>query len=134
MRAIRIAYILGFLEGTGAHLLDVIAGGLHVYRGFPLPSQVLFQLLLILDPFAAHLTLRRQPWGPVLGYGIMVADLAANWQGGWRSVWASPGILLRPYGLPVLTLFGLFVFVTAIPLRMFFADSMSVRRQAEELG
>ena len=131
MRAVRIAYILGFLEGAGAHLFDVIAGGLHAYRGFPLPSQILFHLLLILDPVAAYAIVRRGPWGPVLACGIMISDLAANWLGGWQAVSASPGILLRPYGLSVLTLFGLFVFITAIPLRKFFTDTASARQAAK---
>ncbi|MBR7838166.1 hypothetical protein KDL01_33145, partial [Actinospica durhamensis] len=116
-RVIRFIFIAGFVEGTCAHAYDVACGGLHAYRGFPLVSQVLFQLLLVIDPLAAVLAWRRIPAAPLLGAAIMLADAAANWQGNWPSVRADPGLLLRPYGLSMITLFGLFVLVTALPLR-----------------
>ena len=119
-RLVRFVFIVGFLEGTLAHAYDLASGGLHAYRGFPLVSQLLFHALLVLDPLAAVLAWRRMPSAPLLGAAIMIADDAANWQGNWPSVRADPSILLRPYGLPLLTLFGVFVVLTAWPLRRSF--------------
>ncbi|WP_034271071.1 hypothetical protein [Actinospica robiniae] len=121
LRLIRFVFIVGFLEGTAAHAYDLADGGVHAFRGFPLVSQILFHALLILDPLAAWLVWKRIPSAPLLGAAIMIADDAANWQGNWPSVHADPSILLRPYGLPVLTLFGVFVVLTALPLRRSFA-------------
>ena len=120
MRLVRLVFIIGFLEGTLAHAYDLADGGLHAFRGFPLVSQILFQSLLVLDPLAAALVWRRISSAPVLGAAIMIADDTANWQGNWTAVRTDPGMLLRPYGLPVLTLFGVFVLLTALPLRRSF--------------
>lgn len=120
LRLARFVFIVGFLEGAADHAYVIAANGVHAYRLFPLASQILFISLLLLDPLAAVLAWRRNPWAPVLGAAIMIADVTANWQGNWPSVRADPGILLRPYGLPVITLFGIFVLLTASPLRQSF--------------
>jgi hypothetical protein len=45
-----------------------------------------------------------------------VLDVAANWIGNWPSLHEHPVRLLRPVGLLPITLFGVFVLVTALPL------------------
>ncbi|MFB7509716.1 hypothetical protein [Streptomyces broussonetiae] len=89
-------------------------GGLHAYAGFgPLPLQVFFVALVVLDPLAAALTLWLRPWGFKLAAVVMTLDVLANWyvNGAW--VAADPTRLLRPVGLLPITLFGLFVVATA---------------------
>ncbi|MFJ9852561.1 hypothetical protein [Streptomyces sp. NPDC101150] len=50
-RWVGAGYALGFLEGTGAHLLDLVRGGLHAYASFgPVPLQAFFVALVLLDP------------------------------------------------------------------------------------
>jgi hypothetical protein len=110
-------YVVGFVEGTCVHAYDVLAGGLHAYASWPLVSQVLFHVLLGLDLLAAVLVLRRRPAGPVLAAVIMAADLTANWWGNWDRLVRHPLDYLQPVGLLPMTLFGLFVFATAVPLR-----------------
>ncbi|WP_236656112.1 hypothetical protein [Streptacidiphilus jiangxiensis] len=99
------------------HAYDVVAGGLQAYASWPLASQVLFHALLGLDLWAAVLVLRRRPTGPVLAAAIMAADLTANWWGNWGRLVRHPLDYLQPVGLLPMTLFGLFVFATAAPLR-----------------
>ncbi|MFH8383001.1 hypothetical protein ACH4E7_18935 [Kitasatospora sp. NPDC018058] len=119
-RWVAAVYVIGFLEGTGAHAYDVFTGGLHAFHSWPLPSQLLFHALLVLDPLAAVWVARARPAGPLLGAGIMVADLLANWWGNWDGLVHHPLDYLRFVGLPVMTLFGLFVFATAAPLHRAF--------------
>lgn len=61
----------------------------------------------------------------MLGVAVMTSDLLVNWHGNWGYVSAHPASLLKPYGLPVLTLFGLFVFATALPLRRSFDQTVT---------
>ncbi|MEV7599460.1 hypothetical protein AB0O91_18985 [Kitasatospora sp. NPDC089797] len=119
-RWVAAVYVIGFVEGTGAHLYDVLTGGLHAYQGMPLPCQLLFHALLVLDPLAALLVVRGHPAGPLLGAAVMVADLVANWWICWDSLIRRPLDYLQPVGLLPMTLFGLFVFGTVLPLRRAF--------------
>ncbi|MFE3503588.1 hypothetical protein [Kitasatospora sp. NPDC059160] len=103
------------------HAYQVGSGGLHAYAWWPVPSQVLFHALLVLDPLAAVLVARARPTGVWLGAGVMAADLTANWWANWDDVLRRPLAYLQGMvGLPAMTLFGLFVFVTAAPLRQAF--------------
>ncbi|MFH9351448.1 hypothetical protein [Kitasatospora sp. NPDC017646] len=122
-RWVAAVYVIGFVEGAGAHAVDVLGGGLHAYRAWPLPSQLLFHALLVLDPLAAVLVARARPAGPLLGAGIMAADLLANWWGNWDGLMHHPLDYLRFVGLPAMTLFGLLVLTTAAPLRRSFRRS-----------
>jgi hypothetical protein len=115
-------YILGFAQGAGLHLFWLLVNGIHVYGGYPLVSQVFLHSLIVLDSVAVYAVWRRRPWAPAVGCGVVLCDLMANWQGNWHAVRADPSMLLRPYGLPALTVFGLFVFMTALRLRASFAD------------
>ncbi|HWN60353.1 MAG TPA: hypothetical protein VNO25_06750, partial [Streptosporangiaceae bacterium] len=69
-----------------------------------------------LDPLVVVLAgfVRRE--GIWLAAGVMVLDVAANWTGNWPWLDADPARLLRPVGLLPITLFGVFVLVTALPL------------------
>ena len=51
-----------------------------------------------------------------LAAGVMVLDVVANWTGNWPSLQEDPARLLRPVGLLPITLFGVFVLVTTLPL------------------
>ncbi|MER7669158.1 hypothetical protein ABTY61_11870 [Kitasatospora sp. NPDC096128] len=121
VRWVAAVWVVGFVEGAAVHAFDVLSGGLHAYAWWPLPSQVLFHALLVLDPLAAVLVARARPAGAWLGAGVMVADLTANWWANWDDVVRHPlDYLQGVVGLPAMTLFGLFVFVTAAPLRRAF--------------
>ncbi|WP_237519070.1 hypothetical protein [Streptomyces sp. SID5910] len=109
--------MVGFLEGTGAHAYFLVTGGLHAYDYAPVPVQLLLHMLLLLDPLAALMILRASPRGPLLAAVVMLADLVSNWNVAWSSVMTHPTALLRPVGLLPITLFGLFVLLTALPLR-----------------
>jgi hypothetical protein len=105
-------YLIGFVDGTAAHVRALAAGGIHAYVGF---SQVLFQVffvgLVVLDPLVVVLVgfvLRAGVW---LAGGVMVLDVAANWIGNW--VYLRDGLTHRLPGLLGLALFGLFVLVSA---------------------
>ncbi|MEV6513783.1 hypothetical protein AB0M61_47740 [Streptomyces sp. NPDC051642] len=113
-------YVVGFVEGSGSHAYDVIRGGLHVYRYWPVPSQLIFHALLVLDLLAAVGVVLAHPVGPPFGATIMAADLTANWWGNWDGVLRHPLDYLQPVGLPAITLFGLFVLATAAPLHRSF--------------
>lgn len=119
-RAARVAgavYVIGFLEGTGAHLRDLVQGGIHVYAPLgPPPLQMFFVALVVLDPLTAVLVAGARPLGVRLAVGVMTLDVLTNWAVNWPWVQRDPGILLRPVGLLPITLFGLFVVVCARPL------------------
>jgi hypothetical protein len=92
-------------------------GGIHAYASsYPqLPYQVFFVSLIVLDPLVVMLaaTVRREAvW---LACGVMVADMGANWAGNWRRIVDYPARLAD--NVPwLITVFGLFVFATALPL------------------
>ncbi len=91
-------------------------GGLHAYSSVPQTwIQVLFVSLVVLDPLVVALTgfVRRE--GIWLA-AVMVLDVAANWTGNWPWLAEDPARLLRPVGLLPITLFGMFVLATALPL------------------
>jgi hypothetical protein len=118
-------YVIGFVEGTVAHAYDVIRGGLHAYRYWPLPSQLLFHALLVLDLLVAVWVALAHPTGPPLGATIMVADLAANWWANWNGVLNDPVDYVKLVGLTPITLFGIFVLATALPLHRTFRQGLS---------
>ncbi|MFJ9416775.1 hypothetical protein ACIRPT_21640 [Streptomyces sp. NPDC101227] len=116
-RWVGAGYVLGFLEGTGAHLLDLVRGGLHAYASFgPVPLQAFFVALVLLDPLVAVLVALARPLGVRLAVGVMTLDVLANWTVNWPELQQHPGMLLRPVGLLPITLFGLFVVGCARPL------------------
>ena len=110
-------YLIGFLEGAGAHCLDLIRGGVHAYASFaPVPLQVFFVSLVVLDPLVVVLVACLRPEGIRLAGGVMVMDVIANWIVNWPQLQEDPAWLLRPVGLLPITLFGLFVVASSVPL------------------
>lgn len=117
VRCALVAYAIGFVVGTRAHVAYLISGGLRAYSAFgPVPVQVFFHLLLIVDPIVVVLVLLVRPIGIWLGLVVMVLDLAANGFANRSAVAYDWWWLVRPTGMLPLTFFGLFVFATAIPL------------------
>jgi hypothetical protein len=111
------AYLIGFIEGTCAHVLDLARGGIHVYASFAsLPLQVLFVSLVVLDPLVVVLVALVRPLGVRWACVVMALDVTANWITNWPQLQADPVQLIRPYGLLPITLFGVFVLGTAVPL------------------
>ncbi|MGV9567311.1 hypothetical protein [Streptomyces sp. NPDC003480] len=82
-----------------------------------MPVQLLFHVLLLLDPLAALMITRAGPGGPLLAAVVMLADVVGNWSVAWSTVMTHPTAFLRPIGLLPITLFGMFVLLTALPLR-----------------
>ncbi|MFE7121641.1 hypothetical protein ACFU99_40050 [Streptomyces sp. NPDC057654] len=112
------AYAVGFAEGACAHLADIVRGGVHVYASFgPAPLQLYFLSLVVLDPLAVAGAVLVRTWGPPLAAAVMATDVAGNWIINWRWLREDPAWLLRPVGLLPITLFGIFVVSTAVPLR-----------------
>ncbi|GAA1532690.1 hypothetical protein GCM10009741_38810 [Kribbella lupini] len=110
-------YVLGFLEGSIAHLLDLVRGGIHGYASFaPVPLQVFFVCLVVLDPLVVVLVALVRPWGVRLACAVMALDVTANWITNWAELQDDPTRLLRPYGLLPITLFGVFVLGSAVPV------------------
>ncbi|MFG3044533.1 hypothetical protein ACGFZR_06340 [Streptomyces sp. NPDC048241] len=110
-------YLIGFLEGAGAHFLDLIGGGIHVYASFaPVPLQVFFVSLAVLDPLVVVLVGLVRPVGVRLACGVMGLDVLANGITNWPQLAENPASLLRPVGLLPITLFGLFVVACSGPL------------------
>lgn len=91
LRVVRIIYVLGFAEGTGYHLYELITRGLSAYRYAPPVVAVFFHLLLLIDPVAGLAVLRRHRAGPMLACLTMAGDLIANWWVNWPAVYAHPG-------------------------------------------
>lgn len=116
-RWLAAVYVVGFLEGTGAHAYFLVAGGLDAYDYAPAPVRLLFHALLLLDPLAAVLIVRGRPAGPLVCGAVMFSDVVANWWVQWSDVLARPAAHLRPVGLLPITLFGVLVLATALPLR-----------------
>lgn len=109
-----MVYVLGFLEGACAHLLDLIRGGMHAYASFQqVPLQVFLVGLTVLDPLVAVLVVLVRKEGVRLAGTVMVLDVCANWWGN-RHWLHDDSAQLLPL-LPI-TLFGLFVVGSVLPL------------------
>ncbi|RCG16755.1 hypothetical protein DQ392_21230 [Streptomyces reniochalinae] len=116
-RWVAAGYVVGFLEGGCAHLLDLLRGGIHVYAPIAaVPWQVFFVGLVVLDPLVVVLVAGRRAAGVWLAGAVMAADVVANWAVDWQWVREDPGWALRPVGLLPITLFGVFVLATCAPL------------------
>ena len=115
-RVLLLGYAAGFLEGTGWHAVDLARRGLHAYSSLALPIQVFFVALVVLDPLVAALVLGARPAGAPLAGAVIAVDVLANWYVNWSWLTADWARLLRPVGLLPITLFALFVLVSARPL------------------
>ncbi|MFG2532995.1 hypothetical protein [Streptomyces sp. NPDC048516] len=96
-----------------------------------MPLQVFFVSLAVLDPLVVVLVVRARPEGVRLAWGVMVLDVLANWIVNWPPLQEDPTWLLRPVGLLPITLFGLFVVVSSVPvLRVMSRPQVVSRRMA----
>lgn len=113
-RWVLAVYLIGFTDGTAAHVRDLARGGFHAYAGFPdVPLRVFFTSLVVLDPLVVVLAAFVRPAGIWLAAVIMTLDVAANTSGNWPRVSHDPVWLVSPAGLLVLVVFGAFVLATA---------------------
>ncbi|MEU6439953.1 hypothetical protein [Streptomyces sp. NPDC047046] len=111
----RAVYVVGFAEGTAAHVADLVRGGLGAYEKFPYaPVRALFLALVVLDPLVVLLLLRAPARGIAAGALVMALDLAANLAANAGDLAGAPAQTL-PRMAPLL-LFGAFVLSTAWPL------------------
>jgi len=77
-------YLIGFTEGTVAHISDLARSGIHAYASFPqVPSRIFLISLVVLDPLIVVLVAFVRREGVWLAAGVMVLDIAANWSGNW---------------------------------------------------
>ena len=84
-------------------------------RWFAYPYQVFFVSLILLDPLVIVLAAAVRREAVWLACGVMAADIAANWAGNWKRILNYPAHLAG--NVPwLITLFGIFVFATALPL------------------
>ena len=110
-------YIAGFADGTGDHVRWTAHGGIHAYASsYPqVPYQVFFVSLIVLDPLVIVLATAVRREAAWLACGVMAADIAANWAGNWHRILNYPAHLAG--NVPwLITLFGMFIFATALPL------------------
>ncbi|MBS2537655.1 hypothetical protein KGQ20_33380 [Catenulispora sp. NF23] len=106
-------YAIGFLEGAGSHVQQIVSAGVHAYDAVWWPSQALYYTLVVWDSLAVYLALRAHRAVVPLGVAIMAADLPANWHYNWAAVVAHPVHVLY---LTPMSLFGLFVAGAGVPL------------------
>lgn len=74
----KVIWTIGFLIGTTTHTLDLITFGWLPYDFRPLPWNIYWTSLTVLDPLAAALIWVRERWGVVLGTAIMASNIAVN--------------------------------------------------------
>ncbi len=116
-RWVLAVYLIGFVQGTGVHIRDLVRGGIHAYSAVPqVWIQVFFVSLVVLDPLVVVLAAFVRRAGIWLAGAVMMVDVAANWIANWPALQEDPTRLLRPVGLLPITLFAVLVLVTALPL------------------
>lgn len=113
VKVIFAIYIFGFSYGTTNHIIDIHRDGLLGYDYVPLPINIYWTLLTILDPLAIILLLFLPFWGMVLSVLIMSTDLAVNISVALYYYLQTDTFSDRRLFLQIA--FGLFVFIT-VPL------------------
>ena len=111
-RAVKVlfaSYALCFLWGTYNHVVDLRHGGFLPYTYAPLPINVYWTSLTLLDPLAALLLFLLPYHGMVLAVLIMVSDIAVNL---YAAYVLFPGAMMPDTPLLSQIAFGLFLFVT----------------------
>lgn len=131
-RWLAMVYAIGFIQATGVPAYFLAVGGLGAYNPAPIPVQLLFHALLLLDPLVAVLIIYARPVGPLLGAAVMLADAVANWWIQWSDVLAHPAAYLRPVGLLAITLFGVLVLATALPLRSALTSTRDINEDEQQ--
>ncbi len=128
-KCVLVAYLIGFADGTGAHIRDLARGGLHAYAFAPAAAQVFFVSLVLIDPLVAVLVVRMRPAGVWLAGAVMAADMTANWLVNWSAPAEYRSRFLAPVGLLPITVFGLFVLASLVPLRRSLRQPLRSPRQ-----
>ncbi|WP_336661425.1 hypothetical protein [Leucobacter sp. USHLN154] len=100
-------WVIGFTVGTITHAIDLVAGGLNVYAGFPMPVRWFWISLTVLDPLVVVLLILRSRAAVPIAVLVMVADLTVN----WSVFFAIGGLTL--FGVITQSIFGAIVFITA---------------------
>lgn len=131
-RWVAAGYVVGFGEGACSHLYSVWAGGIHAFSRDPVPIQAVFHAMLVLDVLAVALIVRTSLAGPPLAAVAMSADAFGNWWTEAGNVTRHPLDYLAPFGLLPITLFGVFVLATALPLHREIAASRTAAGQTSE--
>jgi len=101
---------LGFAFGTATHTLDFVHFGWWPYRFGPLPLNIFWNALVVLD--AAIVVLIVAGWrtaGLALASLVMIADVAAN-----TYAWLGLGFSAFAVSVPLQSAFLGFVLITAI--------------------
>ena len=109
-RIVQLVWVAGFLIGTTTHLLDLIAGGVDTYGGFPAGLRVYWISLTVLDPLTVLLLLLRRRSGVVLGLAVILSDITVNW-----TVFLTIGGHAL-FGVVNQSLFAIFLLATAVLL------------------
>jgi hypothetical protein len=113
-RWVLAVYLIGFTDGTAAHVRDLARAGFHDYSGFPqVPLRVFFISLVLLDPLVVVLAALVLPAGIWLAAVVMVLDVTANTAGNWSRIQRDPAWPFTPDGLLVIIVFAVFVLATA---------------------
>ena len=115
-RWVAVGYVVGFGEGACSHPYSVWSGGIHAFSRAPVPIQVVFHAMLVLDVLAVVLVVRASLAAPALAAVAISADAFGNWWTQAGNVVRHPLDYLVPFGLLPITLFGVFVLATAVPL------------------
>jgi len=123
-------YMIGFADGTADHVRWMTHGGIRAYApSYPqVPIQVFFVILVVADPLIVvllGLVRRESIW---LACAVMVLDTVANWVGNWSRIRHDPGLNV-PW---LITLFGVFVFVSAPPLLLLWREGAALTRLAAD--
>ncbi|WP_246612634.1 hypothetical protein [Paractinoplanes bogorensis] len=95
-----------FAYGTGAHVVQLLVGGLNPYPAMPRWLAIYFVSLTVLDALAVVLLWRRPVLGLVLGCVILATDAAANGYANYV-VDDSPGVTAGRIGQALITLLAL---------------------------
>lgn len=123
-RWVLVGYVAGFADGTAAHVRDLARGGFHAYSYAPVAVQAFFISLVFLDALVVVLVVLMCPAGAWLAAVVMAVDVAANCFVNWSLMTHDPLRLLRS-GWLAISLFGLFVLASFIPLRRSFSAAGS---------
>lgn len=101
----RIIWTAGFLIGTSTHTLDIWHNGWLPYEFRPLPWNIYWTSLVILDPLAALLIWLRENFALRLGVLIMTSNVLVN---GYTAFFA--GYEEFHFALALQSAFAIFVF------------------------
>lgn len=110
VKPILVIYSLCFFSGGLRHWIDILNGGIFPYKNIPFIFNFYLTSLAVFDFIVIILLVASPIYGLVLALFIMVTDLMTDFYVGyyyWRIN------LESNFGLQLLVIFGLFVFISA---------------------